>query len=126
MTSRKRERGRRGRPSLPGEARRSVLLRAWFTPGEARLLREHAAARHLSVSRYLALLATRRRLPPLPPSRLEVSLVGQLGRIGNNLNQAVHLLHVGQLDPTFGSILGELRAAVSELRRRVFGEDSTP
>jgi len=112
---------RRGRPPLPPAARRTERIHLRVPPAFAARLREQAHARHLTLSRFLLVALQRRELPPLPPTRLDFEVVGQLARIGNNLNQAVHLLHTGRLDPTFATALAELRSELSSLRRLLLG-----
>jgi hypothetical protein len=48
-----------------------------------------------------------------------VSAVGELNRIGNNLNQAVHLLHTGVLSGEFAETLHALEAAIRSLKREL-------
>ena len=50
---------------------------------------------------------------------VNVSVVGELNRIGNNLNQAVHLLHTGVLSGEFAEALDELEAAIHSLKREL-------
>lgn len=57
--------------------------------------------------------------PPVPA--VNVATVGELNRIGNNLNQAVHLLHMGILSADFGKALRELENLISSLKRELLG-----
>lgn len=67
----------------------------------------------MPLSTFLRLQALRRR--PLPADRVpavNLRTVGELQRIGNNLNQAVHLIHTGTIPPSFGEILRRLLAEI--------------
>jgi mobilization protein NikA len=112
---------RRGRPPLSETERRTERLGFRAPRRFVVRLRQQARARNLTLSRFLVAALERRQLPPLPPSRLEMELVGQLARIGNNLNQAVHLLHTGRLDPSFRRALADLKAQLDDLRARLLG-----
>ena len=111
-------RGRGGRPALPAAQRRRPLAVVWATPWEGFLLAERADAVCLPLSRYLLLAGLGRKIPP-PVPRVELATLGQLAALGNNLNQAVHLLHTGQLTPEFGRALADLQALLREIRSRL-------
>lgn len=55
--------------------------------------------------------------PPMPAVNL--ATVGELNRIGNNLNQAVHLLHMGHLPSDFAQALADVERLVKSLKRQL-------
>ena len=110
-------RGHGGRPTLPAAQRRRPLT-VWATPWDGFLLAERADSVCLPLSRYLLLAGLGRKIQP-PVARVELATLGQLAAIGNNLNQAVHLLHTGQLTPEFGRALADLQALLREIRSRL-------
>ena len=113
--------GRGGRPAVPAAERRRPLTLVWATPWEGFLVSEKADSVCLPLSRYLLLAGLQRKIPA-PVARIELATLGHLAAVGNNLNQAVHLLHLGQLTPDFGRSLSELQALLQEIRRQL----STP
>jgi len=84
---------KRGRPRLPEEKRREQAISVRFRPEELEQVAEAARPFSLSVGAYARrlLLGTRPHPPRLP--REVLALVGELNRIGNNLNQLVKLIH---------------------------------
>jgi len=77
---------------------------------------------HHPLSTFLRTQGLRKR--PLPADRVpEVNdqVIGELRRIGNNLNQAVHLIHIGALPSDFGEILRMLNATIKAYHRSLLG-----
>jgi hypothetical protein len=111
-------RGRGGRPALPPAERRRPLTLVWATPWEGFLVAEKADAVCLPLSRYLLLAGLQRHIPA-PVSRIDLATLGQLAALGNNLNQAVHLLHMGQLSPELGPSLAAVQALLEQIRREL-------
>jgi len=52
---------------------------------------------------------------------VNLATVGELNRIGNNLNQAVHLLHIGHLPSDFAQTLADLECLMRSLNRQLLG-----
>jgi len=63
---------------------------------------------------------------------VNLATVGELNRIGNNLNQAVHLLHMGHLPSDFAQALADLECLIRSLKRQLLrvpdedAEDRSP
>lgn len=72
------------------EKARTVQLTLSVRPGEARQWRDEARSRGISLSR---LLYARVQVGTPLPSPGSLAMAGELGRIGNNLNQLIKLLH---------------------------------
>jgi len=105
----------------PATPRRVVGLCLRLSPAEhARLsARARHARRSLSAYIRIAALTAKSPEPPVPP--VNIAVVGELNRIGNNLNQAVHLLHTGVLSGDFAEALRELDTALHTLKRQLLG-----
>jgi hypothetical protein len=104
---------------LPAAQRRSITIEVYVSPIEYRALRR--LAEPFPLSTFLRLQGLGRPISGdrIPPPSLQ--MIGQLQRIGNNLNQSVHLLHTGRLPPTFGEILRLLLSAVHAYHRALLG-----
>jgi len=80
------------RPSKDPNERRSAVVPLRLTEAEHNYVREQASAAGISVSEYL-----RRRSLSLPvqptPSRVDASLISEINRIGNNVNQLARATH---------------------------------
>jgi Mobilization protein NikA len=96
---------------------RTGIIPVRVTPQEAADIRRAASTRGQSVSELVRTAALTRRLPA---SRIEVQaiaqLLGQLGKIGSNINQIAYHLNAGRPgDRVEGSLEAALRD-LSELR----------
>jgi hypothetical protein len=112
---------RGGRPRLDPQHRRSITIEVLFSPAEYRLLRQLAGC--FPISTFLRLQALRQQ--PLPAKRVppvNLQVIVELQRIGNNVNQAVHLVHTGKLPASFGDILGSLQNELRAYHRSLLGE----
>lgn len=78
------------------EMARSRQVTVAVTPADARRWREEATAMRTSLS---ALIYARARAGAPLPSPEKLALARELGRIGNNLNQLVKVLHTHGLVP---------------------------
>jgi len=116
-----------GRARLAAEHLRSVRLVFRATPAEARSVAARAARSGLERSEFLRAMALGRRLPPPGVPAINLRAILELARLGNNLNQAVKLVHQGRLSPRIEAILLELLAAIdatrASLRERREGAD---
>lgn len=111
---------RGGRPAVPPEERRTWILSVRFSPAEYRLLCRRSEGAPLRT--FVRMQALRKR--PLPADRVPAvnqRTIGELRRIGNNLNQAVHLIHIGVLPPEFGEILRTLNSTIKAYHRSLLG-----
>ena len=118
-----RPRSRRGgRPRMPPAARRRVQVNVWLTEAEEAVLGERARATGLALSVYVrtAALAIRTaHLSEIP--RANLAVVGQLQRIGNNLNQLTRLANSGLLDPALGPVLDDIATKLQLFHRALVG-----
>ena len=110
-----------GRPPATEPTRRTVSVRVRLTPREHARLRKRARDLHRSLAGYVRLVALRGKIPPPPVPAVNLAAVGELNRIGNNLNQAVHLLHTGYLSSELASALSEIESLLRSLRRQLIG-----
>lgn len=113
------------RPVLPSEERRTEFFKVSATPKQARLLRERAAAAGLRPAVYLLKAALERRLVPPRTPPVNFLAISELQRLGNNLNQAVKLLHQGRTSPGFGGLLTEILRAIKTFHRDLLGLQSS-
>ena len=107
------------------ETRRlTQLVHCRLLPDEKITVKTRASALGISVSQYVRETALgalhrppRRRLPTVAEKSL-AQVIGQLGRVGNNLNQLTHLSHIeGQVAEglKLSATLTELRAVLASL-----------
>ena len=126
---------RRGRPPLSEGERRSVRVTLSFTPDVAALLLTAASDAGFfprpaiaCLRLYIEIFLSRHhhRLPPVPPPPLPPELVAlrlELRRLGNNLNQAVHIAHATraglptQTAATLAEVLEVLRCVLGLIER---------
>ena len=122
----KRGRSARGGRSTRGLAseRRTVYVLLKLTAAEGRLLSEKAAATGLPRTTYARRAALGARIVALRVPAIHLAAIGQLQRIGNNLNQSVKLVHEGRLSSEFGPALREVQRLLVELRRALRGDTS--
>jgi hypothetical protein len=110
---------RPGRPLLPRSEKRDCQLPLYFSPRELGLLRRRADRVGLPahvLARALALYG-RVDVPPVP--RANYAVVGQLGRIGNLLNQAVRHVNSGRLAPDLLPLIETTLETLVDLRREL-------
>lgn len=107
------------RPSRSGSAKRqrTKVLPVRFTPVERAQLEADASAAGMKAGSYIRWMLTNGeapravRRPPVELENLRV-LLGQLGKVGSNLNQIAHRLNDGQglASTQLTSALGDVRA----------------
>ena len=123
------------RPVKSDTERRSYRIDIRLTPVEHKLLNQIAAADGLSMSDYVR--ATVLHAKPVgfrtdPHRKLIIQELGQLGKIGSNLNQIAHELHVERLAGRGGQVSTErIRTALNDLKAisdhllNILGRDHT-
>lgn len=114
---------RPGRPSLAPDRRRCFRLLLRLTAAELATVRWRAARARLPAAAYARAAALRAGSPPGPVPALNIFLVGQLGRLANNLNQLTKLAHQGRTSPSLLPCLEAILVEVRKLRRGVIGLD---
>ncbi|HXU46405.1 MAG TPA: hypothetical protein VN783_12835 [Thermoanaerobaculia bacterium] len=87
-----------------------------FTIQELRAVDAKAAAAGLPRATFLRRAALVRRINALRVSGLHLRAVYELIRLGNNLNQAVKLVHQGRLSPDLVPSIERLESAISSFR----------
>ena len=110
-----------GRPALPAERRRVCRLTLRLNPTEVVALRRLAAQACLPAAAYARRAALRRGAPPRAVPVAAIRIVGQLGRLANNLNQLTKLAHQGRTSPGLLPCLEAVRKEVQALRRQMIG-----
>lgn len=120
-----RYRSRRSPGAFPGpfdgcrmsiHPRRTRIVPVRMTDAEHADAGACARALGISLSRLM-----RSRAEALPPARADLRTAAELARVGSNLNQLVHQIHLGfapevaELEP----VLTELHVQVADLRRRL-------
>jgi hypothetical protein len=119
-------RGGSGRPRLSPDAQRGIRVATRLTLRECGLIAALAAEANLTLSAYLRAAALRAKInPPLVPP-INLRFVGDLGRVGNNLNQLVHAIHAGRAAPGLLAVIEELRSLLDDVRRELIGLQSPP
>lgn len=123
MTSERSTRGRPRRARAPREPR-SFRITVRFSASEHARLVERAALAGLSLSQCLRasdpkIPAPRRSLPPVAHE-----ILGELRRIGNNVNQAVRLCHQGRIPPELLPHLVALEASLKTFGALLVGDGS--
>jgi hypothetical protein len=111
---------RGGRPPAHADARRTWKFTVRLSPAEYRLVCRLSGG--IPISTFLRLQALRKR--PLPADRVppvNMRTIGELRKLGNNINQAVHLIHTGVIPPDFGEILRVLNASIQAYHRSLLG-----
>lgn len=109
-----------GRPRQAADKLRSERIRIRLSPSELAFLREQAGGRPLtSWVRERLLGEPRGRLPMIPAANLEI--VGQLAKIGNNVNQLVRLAHTGRFPSHLQPLLRQLYQMLAKYQSALLG-----
>jgi len=118
---------RKRRPGRPrAKAPREVSVRVRFTPLELRAVDAKAAAAGLPRATFLRRAALVRRINALRVSGLHLRAVYELIRLGNNLNQAVKLVHQGRLSPDLVPSIERLESAIGSFRDELTAPPARP
>jgi len=97
-----------GRPALQEEDKRIIQVNIRLTKEEYDTACNYAQASGMSPANWIRYKTFTGRFPAIKLSPVNASLYRELHKIGVNLNQAVKLLHGGQLSPAFLNILTAL------------------
>ena len=92
------------------------------TEAQAKHLEEYAKASGVLLSEILRAAVLRYKLKPPAIPRIELQAVGELARIGNNLNQLTKWANAGRFSPEVKPELDELRELTMEIRTRILAE----
>jgi hypothetical protein len=111
QTSSTRNRG--GRPRLSDELRKNVRIRVSFTVAEAEHLDELADQAGIDTFQMIRAAALQLKINAIPSINRQALV--ELGRVGNNLNQAVRRLNSGEDADLLKEIL-DLQTSINELK----------
>lgn len=119
----KTEKRKRGPAPLAPDAKRSHRITIFVRPEELDKLADRAGGTELIPSFLRAA-----GLGKSAPRRLVVPLINQqawsdLARVGANLNQIAHRLHLAGLEAGPGPELDEISQALADFRRQLLGQD---
>ncbi len=112
-----------GRPPKDPSLVRSVQINVDVSPAELAHLLDLAGDLHLPLRTYLRNAALGAKLPRAVP-QVNTELARDLARVGGNLNQLLHAVHIGKVkDPPAIDLL-ELQSLLAQVRRQLRGETS--
>lgn len=109
------------RPALSKEERRVVQVNIRLTEDENKRISEQAEGAGLTPANWIRQKIFTGRFPLIKASPIEAKLYRELHYIGNNLNQAVKLLHSGKLSPAYLTILTTLLNLKNDILKRLIG-----
>jgi hypothetical protein len=109
------------RPALSEEERRVVQVNIRLTEEESKKVNEQAEGAGLTPANWIRQKVFTGRSPVIKASPVEAKLYRELHYIGNNLNQAVKLLHSGKLSPGYLTILTTLLNLKNDILKRLIG-----
>ena len=106
---------------MPEPERRNLGCRVRLSPTELATLEESATAAGLAVSSYLRELGLRHRVRPAR-SAVDLRLIGELNRLGNNLNQLLVLTYTHRAPEALAPTLERLRLLLETIFAVLGGE----
>lgn len=110
-----------GRPPKDPAHVRSLRLEVRLSATEIGLLCELAAQLRLPLRTYVRKTALGAKLPPPVPT-VNSELARDLSRVGGNLNQLLHAVHIGKVADPPAIDLMELQSLLAQVRRQLRGE----
>ncbi len=116
-----RKRNRPGRPPLLPDEKRAHQLPLYFSARELELLHRRADLVGLPAHALARGLALYGRVTASPVPRANYAVVGQLGRIGNLLNQALRQVNAGRLAPDLRPLVETTLEMLAALRHDLVG-----
>jgi hypothetical protein len=102
--------------------RLSRVLRVRVLPKDETAAVAAATAASLDLSTYLRHLLVTRRIPAVAPAPT-LSMIQQLARLGNNLNQLTRLAHTGRVNPRLEPLLEQIQEQIAAFHRQLLGLD---
>jgi len=109
------------RPALSEEERRVVQVNIRLTEEERKMVSAQAEGAGLTPANWIRQKVFTGRFPLIKASPIEAKLYRELHYIGNNLNQAVKLLHSGKVSPAYLTILTALLNLKNDIIKRLVG-----
>ncbi|HRC85599.1 MAG TPA: hypothetical protein PK413_08320, partial [Thermoanaerobaculia bacterium] len=117
-------RGKAGRPAICEEKRRIFQLRLRVSREELARIRHFAQLSEACLSDYARHRLLKLPAPARPMPLANVLLCRELARIGNNLNQAVALVHRNRLSAELAPTLAELLERIRAIEETLLAPDS--
>jgi hypothetical protein len=109
-----------GRPPKDPSLVRSLQINLDISATELEMLRDLAGSLGLPLRTYVRQASLGAKLPPTVPA-VNSELARDLARVGGNLNQLLHAVHIGKVkDPPAVDLL-ELQALLAQVRRLLRG-----
>ena len=112
-----------GRPPKDPALVRSFQLDLALSPAELQVLQDLAFRLGLPLRTYIRDAALGAKLPRAVPS-VNSELARDLARVGGNLNQLLHAVHIGKVKEPPAVDLLELQSLLAQVRRQLRGEAS--
>lgn len=112
-----------GRPPRDPAFVRSIQLDIALSPAELQTLQDLAFQLGLPLRVYIRNAALGAKLPPAVPAA-NAELARDLARVGGNLNQLLHAVHIGKVKEPPAIDLLELQSLLAQVRRQLRGKAS--
>lgn len=103
------------RPKVDDKDRRTIQVNIRLTTDEASTINEHAKASGVTPANLIRHKVFSGKFPPVKLSPLDASIYHELKKIGVNLNQATHKLHLGEMPQDLIKLLEELHRLYSRI-----------
>ncbi len=103
------------RPKIDEKDKRTIQVNIRLTTDEASTINEHAKASGTTPANLIRHKVFIGKFPPVKLSPLDASIYHELKKIGVNLNQATHKLHLGEMPEGLSMLLEELQALYSRI-----------
>lgn len=103
------------RPKVNDIDRRTIQVNIRLTNDEASTINEHAKASGTTPANFIRHKVFTGKFPPVKLSPLDASIYHELKKIGVNLNQATHKLHLGEKPENLIKLLEELHLLYSRI-----------
>lgn len=101
--------------------RHTMMVMVRFTPEDHATVEQCARLSGVPVATYIRAVSLGRVLAPVVPA-VNYDAIGQLRRIGNNINQALVTIYTGKVPSSFRPMLLELITLIRKLRAELSGK----
>jgi len=98
------------RPKVNEKDKRTIQVNIRLTTSEASAIDEHAKASGTTPANFIRHKVFVGKFPSVKLSPLDASIYHELKKIGVNLNQATHKLHLGEKPEDLSKLFQELQA----------------
>ena len=113
--------GTPGRPRSDASSSKSHYLSVRITASQYRLLKAQAAENSLTVSQLARAAVLNHKVRPPSVPKANLSYVGELNRLGNNLNQLLVLIYTNRAPLGLLSTLRDLQRTVNQVKAMMLG-----